>query len=566
VRVLYLVLACCAGLAGAPQKLIVKHLHVPVPMRDGARLSANVFLPSEHARVPAILVRTPYGKGQDITSNYQAFVDHGYAVVVEDVRGRYESEGAFQPLRQEPADGDDTLNWIARQPWSDGKVGMMGGSYLGIVQWKVALLNNPHLKAIFPVVSGYDEYRDRFYSTGGAMKLGNRLQWMSENLKAPGYQPDFSKFVLHLPLRTSDVVATGWTVEMYREAVAHPAYDSFWRAISTKEQIQKIRIPVFSVGGWYDNFVESDLEAYVALHKTFPLNRILVGPWPHSMSYRFAGVDFGPGASVPVRALQLEWFDQWLMGKDAPAVSRPPVKIFVMGANKWREEREWPPEQARAWKLYLASSGRANTLAGDGALGGKPARRGSKDRYVFDPSDPAPTRGGPVCCNPRVFPWGPMDQRPVEQRKDVLVYTSRPLKQNVEAIGPVQAVLYVATSATDTDFTAKLVDVFPDGNARNLTDGILRLRYRNSLEKPEPTKEGEIYKVTVDAGVTSNVFLKGHRIRVEISSSNFPRFDRNPNTGGPVADETRLFKASQTVYHDREHPSCVVLMVMPGRG
>jgi hypothetical protein len=555
----------CVALAWA-QRPPVKQLHVPVPMRDGVRLSANVFLPSEYARVPTILVRTPYGKGPGLTPNYQAFVDHGYAVMVEDVRGRYESEGSFQPLQQEPADGDDTLNWIARQPWSDGKIGMIGGSYLGIVQWKAALLDNPHLKAIFPVVSGYDDYRDRFYSTGGAVKLGNRLEWMSENLKVPGYQPDFSKFVLHLPIRTADVAATGRLSEMYQEAMDHPAFDSFWRAISTKEQIQKVRIPVFSVGGWYDNYAQSDLEAYAALHKTSGLNRILVGPWPHNMSYKFEGVDFGPQASVPMRSLQLEWFDQWLMGKDTPLVSKPPVEIFVMGANRWREAREWPPEQARVRNLYLDGSGRANTLAGDGALSDRPARHASQDHYEFDPRDPAPTRGGAVCCNPRVFPWGPMDQRPVERRADVLVYTSRPLKAGVEATGPVKVVLYVSTSAKDTDFTAKLVDVFPDGYARNLTDGILRLRYRNSLEKPVLAQAGEIYMVSVDAGVTSNVFLKGHRIRVEISSGNFPRFDRNPGTGAPIADDNRLIKASQTVYHDRAHPSRVVLMVMPEKG
>ncbi len=535
-------------------------------MRDGVRLAASIFLPplgSDHARLPAILVRTPYGRGAGITPNYQAFVDHGYAVVVEDVRGRYESEGVFQPLHQEPADGDDTLNWIARQYWSDGKVGMVGGSYQGIVQWKVAPLNNPHLKAIFPVVSGNDDYRDRFYSPGGALKLGHRLEWMSENQRAPGYHPDFSKYTLHLPLRTADILATGWTSEMYRAALDHPAYDSFWRAISTREQLQRIRIPVFSVGGWYDNFVESDLEAYAGLHKSSGLNRILIGPWAHNMSYGFEGVNFGPEAAVPIRTLQLEWFDQWLMGKDTPLVSQPPVKIFVMGANKWREEREWPPESASERRFFLVSSGKANTLNGDGALDEKPKWRVSEDRYVFDPRDPAPTLGGAVCCNPLIFPWGPKDQRPVEKRKDVLVYTTRPLKRDVEAIGPVKVVLYVATSARDTDFTAKLVDVFPDGYARNLTDGVLRLRYRNSLEKPELAHAGEVYRITLDAGVTSNVFLKGHRIRVEISSSNFPRFDRNPNTGGPIADEIRLRPASQTVYHDRQRPSHVLLLVMP---
>jgi putative CocE/NonD family hydrolase len=234
-----------------------------------------------------------------------------------------------------------------------------------------------------------------------------------------------------------------------------------------------------------------------------------------------------------------------------------------MGSNLWREAREWPPAEATRKLLYLESAGKANSLAGDGALNEKPARNPAADQFVFDPYAPVPTRGGAVCCNPKVFPWGPMDQRPVEQRKDVLVYTTKPMTHDLEAIGSVQAVLYVASSARDTDFTAKLVDVFPNGEARNLTDGILRLRYRNSLEKPELATPGEIYRVTVDAGVTGNVFRKGHRIRLEISSSNFPRFDRNANTGGAVEQAAKLVKASQTVYHDTAHPSCLLLMVMP---
>jgi len=534
-----------------------------IPMRDGVRLSANVFLPSDRARAPVILERTPYGKGADITPLYQAFVDRGYVVVAEDVRGRYESEGEFQPLEQEPNDGDDTLNWVARQSWCDGKIGMIGGSYRGIVQWKAAVLGNPHLKAIFPVVSGSDDYRDRFYSAGGAMKLGPRLEWMAENLKVPRYQPNFDKYVLHVPLRTSDIAATGRSQRMFQEALNHPAYDSFWRARSVLGRIQSVHTPVFAVGGWYDNFVESDLQAYSALRKTSGLNRLVVGPWPHSMSYKFEGVDFGPDSQIPIRALQLAWFDHWLMGKDEPALSGPPLTIFVMGSDKWREESEWPPPEARPVSFYLSSGGHANTLEGDGALSERPVERNALDRFAFDPRDPAPTRGGAVCCNPRVIPWGPMDQRPVERRKDVLVYTTKPLESDLEVIGPVQVTLYAATSAKDTDFTAKLVDVFPDGNARNLTDGILRLRYRNSADKPEPANPGQVYRLAIDAGVTSNVFLKGHRIRVEISSSNFPRFDRNPNTGGKIADETKTVTAAQTVYHDRSHPSELTLMAVP---
>jgi hypothetical protein len=234
-----------------------------------------------------------------------------------------------------------------------------------------------------------------------------------------------------------------------------------------------------------------------------------------------------------------------------------------MGANRWRDEHEWPLARTRLTPMYLVSRGRANTLSGDGSLGAHSPRKSSPDRFEFDPRNPAPTAGGAVCCNPKIFPWGPMDQRPVERRPDVLVFTSPPLKENLEVTGPVRVVLYAATSAPDTDFTAKLVDVFPNGEARNLTDGILRMRYRNSLEKVELAQPGEIYKLTIDAGVTSNVFLPGHRVRVEISSSNFPRFDRNPNTGRPIADETTLRKAFQTLYHDKAHPSRVVLPVIP---
>jgi uncharacterized protein len=557
-----LILIGAAALSAA-QKPAVRTVHAQIAMRDGVKLAANVYLPArDHVRFPAILERTPYGKGGEISPNHLAFVENGYAVVVQDVRGRYESKGTFDPLRQEGPDGFDTIEWIARQDWSDGKVGMIGGSYRGIVQWKAALLNNPHLKAIFPVVSGSDEYRDRFYSTGGAMKLGHRLGWMSENLKAPGYRPDFGKFVLHLPLRTADVAATGWTSQMWRDVTAHPTYDAFWRGLSVEEHLDRIKIPVFAVGGWYDNFAESDLKAYAALRKSSGLNRVLIGPWAHNMSLPFEGVDFGPESSAPVRSLQLGWFDQWLKGKDSPLMSEPPVKIFVMGANRWRDEREWPPKDAHPRRFYLESGGRANTLDGDGALADHAPAHGAEDRFEFDPRNPAPTRGGAVCCNPKVFPWGPMDQRPVEHRQDVLVYSTAPLKQDTEVVGPVEVVLYVATTAKDTDFSAKLVDVAPDGYARNLTDGLLRLRYRNSLERAELAKPGEVYRVTIDAGVTSNVFLKGHRIRVEISSSNFPRFDRNPNTGATIADETRFLKATQTVYHDRERPSQVVLMVM----
>ncbi|MGI8991490.1 MAG: CocE/NonD family hydrolase [Bryobacteraceae bacterium] len=536
----------------------VQQLHARIPMRDGVRLAANIFRPGTPARVPSVLVRTPYGKGEAIGVHYQTFVDHGYAIVAQDVRGRYESEGVFAPLRQEPADGDDTLNWIAKQPWSDGNIGMMGGSYLGICQWKAATLNNPHLKAIFPAFCGDDDYRDRFYSTGGAMKLGSRLLWISQNLRAPEYRPpDFSSFIWTLPLRRADIVTTGAQSEMYREALDHPADDAFWQSMSTRRKLGNVRVPVFSVGGWYDNFVESDLDAFAILNKKKDRNRILIGPWPHNMSVRLTGGNFGPNWLVPLRKTQIEWFDRWLKNglksKDAALDSKPPVRIFVMGANIWRDEREWPLRRARAVRFYLAT----------GVLALKPAERSAPDHFVYDPRNPVPTAGGAVCCDPKIFPWGPMDQRAVEKRRDVLVYTTPPLREDLEVTGPIRVVLYASTSAVDTDFTAKLVDVLPGRLARNLTDGILRARYRDSLESPALLEPGKIYKLMIDGGVTSNVFRQGHGLRLEISSSNFPRFDRNLNTGGPIADGTEMRKAAQTVFHDRAHPSYILLPVVP---
>lgn len=544
-----LILTLAAGQAVEP----VHQLDVKISMRDGVRLAANVYRPPGVSKAPALLVRTPYNKGTELLPGYKSFVDRGYAVIVQDVRGRYASEGVFRPLEQEPKDGYDTLDWLARQPWCDGNIGMMGGSYLGIVQWKVALLNHPNLKAISPVVSGYDDYRDRFYSTGGALKLGGRLQWMRENLRVRGYQPpEFDRFIFHLPLRTIDRLVTGETSEMMQRALDHPAYDTFWQKISTRDQIARIQIPVLSFGGWYDNFAQSDLEAFTAVQANGGTIHTIIGPWPHNMSIKFPAVDFGPDSGAPVRAMQIEWFDRWLRGKRL-AQARAPLRIFVMGENRWREENEWPLARANATPYYLHSKG---------ILAANPPGREKPDRYTYDPANPAPTVGGAVCCNPKVFPWGPIDQRTVETRPDILSYTSAVLAHDVEVTGPVKLILYLATTAPDTDFTAKLVDVFPDGSARNLTDGILRLRYRDSIEKPALAKPGESYRVTIDAGVTSNVFLKGHRIRLEVSSSNFPRFDRNPNTGRSIANETELRKAEQTVYHDRTRPSHLVLPVV----
>ncbi len=328
-----------------------------------------------------------------------------------------------------------------------------------------------------------------------------------------------------------------------------------------------MKVPVFAAGGWYDNYVEGDFRAFTELTRLGRHPHLLIGPWPHNMSYKFPGVDFGPQSSAPLRRFQLQWYDEILKRSTAaPSSDEAPLRLFVMGANLWRDEREWPLARARPTLLHLAGGGHANSSNGDGELSWNGAGAAGQDRFVYDPRNPVPTRGGSVCCDPKVFPWGPLDQRPVERRADVLVYSTAPLKHHLEVTGPIVVQLWVSSSTRDTDFTAKLVDVFPDGEARNLTDGILRLRYRNGLEHPSLAKPGAVLPIAIDAGVTSNVFLAGHRIRLEIASSNFPRFDRNPNTGGSIANETNLRPAQQIVYHDRLRPSAIVLPVVAEDG
>ena len=553
--VTFAVAAVCAA-----EGTMERSIDVRVTMRDGVKLSTNVFRPPGTGRWPALLIRTPYDKGDDLLPTYRLFIDNGYAVVVQDVRGRYDSEGLFEPMVQEGPDGEDTLYWIGHQPWSDGKVGMLGGSYVGIVQWQAALRGSPYLKAIFPLVSGFDDYYDRFYSRGGAMKWGHRLMWIAENLRAPGFKtPDFNRFIYHLPERTADRAVAGRTVEWYQHTLNHPSYDEFWRKLSTRQHLDRVKVPVFAMGGWFDNYGQSDLEAFAELRRLGRTAHVAIGPWAHNFSEKLA-IDFGPESALPVRRMQLAWFDHWLKGRDTIA-NLPPARIFTMGENKWHDLTEWPPGDS-ILTMYLGGKKKANSVFGSGTLEARQPVRASKDEFVYDPRKPVPTRGGPICCNVKVLPPGPMEQKTVEGRNDVLVYTSPALVEDTEVTGVIRALLYISTSAPDTDFTAKLVDVAPDGSAMSVTDGILRLRYRHGTSRPQLVQPDKVYPVQIDVGSTSIAFRAGHRIRLEVSSSNFPRFDRNPNTGRPIADELELRIARQTVYRGGRYPSMLVLPVV----
>ena len=545
-----------------------EELGVTIPMRDGVRLAADVVLPPGAGRWPSVLVRTPYGRKSSVMAGYQFFVRRGYAVILEDVRGRYESQGVFGDTVQEGPDGNDTINWISEQPWSNGRVAMAGNSYLGMVQWWAAVQDNPHLAAISPMCSGDDEYLDRFYSEGGALQLGHRLVWLAQNLTPPSHvRPLFASYIDHLPLRSADLAATGVVLPPWRTALAHPSYDSFWRRFSIREQIQRVEVPVLSFGGWFDEYAESDLDAFARLAKRHEAVETWIGPWAHNPGWKFPTRDFGPQAVLPIRTKQADWFDRWV--KKAPSLAEeteaetPLLHLFVMGPNVWREEHEWPLARTRQTPLYLNSEGHANSSAGDGVLHWQPVKESPSDVFTYDPEDPVPTEGGAICCDPNLLPPGPLDQTTVERRDDVLVYTTPPLNEEVEVTGPVRVVLYVATSANDTDYTAKLVDVQPDGHPLLVTDGIQRLRYRLSLAEPVFVKRNTAYEISIDAGVTSYVFATGHRIRLEVSSSNFPRFDRSLNSVRPNADEMKIGKARQTVFHEHGYPSAIILPIIP---
>ena len=544
---------------------VQEELGVSVVMRDGIRLAADVFRPQTPGRWPTLLVRTPYNRKSSAMASYRFFARRGYAVVIEDVRGRFASQGAAGAIEQEGPDGDDSVNWIAEQPWSDGRVGMVGSSYLGIVQWWAAIQDNPHLVTIAPVNSGDDEYLDRFYSPGGALKLGHRLLWLSQNFTPPAQRrPQFGSYIFHLPLMTADLAATGEVSGIWRTALSHPSYDAYWRNLSIRQNLRRVRIPVLSMSGWFDNYSESELDAFSTLAKHGDVVETWIGPWSHISDIRLAAHDFGPESILHIRTKQSEWFDRWLKkpvaGEEHPT---PSLHLFVMGPNIWREEHEWPLGRTRFTPLYLASKGRANSRSGNGALTWQPVRKSQSDSFTYDPKDPVPTMGGAICCDPKVLPPGPLDQTPVENRNDVLVYTSERINEEMEVTGPVRVVLYVSTSVNDTDFTAKLVDVQPDGSPLLVCDGIQRLRYRLSLDNPVFVKRNTPYQISIDAGVTSYVFMPGHRMRLEVSSSNFPRFDRSMNTMRPNALESKVTKARQTIYHQKGYPSAVILPLIP---
>lgn len=549
---------------------VVAQYNVMVPMRDGVRLSTDVYHPKGEGRYPTILTRNPYGNGSGGISGAKHWAARGYAVVTQDIRGRYDSDGNFYPYAYDANDGHDILEWIARQPWSNGKVGMTGGSYMGSTQWLAALQKSPALVTIIPAVAPFDYYKDAVYP-GGAFSLAARLEWITYmgGRTAQTGPFDMTHIQKHLPLKTIGT-DSGLDLPVIRDWIAHPNHDDYWHRFDVKARVGEIDLPVMHIGGWFDAFLSGTLASYQAMREgarteaSRSHQRLLIGPWHHRInrSSKTGDIEFGPQATLNMSEVEVPWLDHWLQGKDNGLMRQPPVRIFVMGENRWRDEQEWPLARTKYTKYYLHGANGADQSTVAGVLdANKPRAAKASATYVYDPDNPVPTLGGgllPLSLGP-----GPRDQSPLGQRADVLTFTTAALEQDTEVTGPLQVTLYASSSAKDTDFTAKLVDVHADGKAYNLTDGIIRARYRESFEAPRLIEPGKVYEYTISLVATSNVFKKGHRIRVDISSSNFPHFDRNPNTGHEFGADAERQPATQTIFYTRKYPSHITLPIIP---
>jgi putative CocE/NonD family hydrolase len=565
---------------------------VPIKMRDGVTLYADIVRP-DSGKHPVVLVRTPYdrrmahgGMGIDMMN----LASHGYAVVIQDCRGRFESEGEFAPFHQETNDGYDTVEWCGHQSWSTGKVGMMGGSYVGATQWLAAIMRPPSLAAISPRITASNYYEGWTY-VGGALAWGFAASWTLgqlvganlENIRRNKEIPQSMMTELMNAIDNMDPAfhATPTTrlpglnreiAPFFYEWIQHNTYDDYWKQVAIEERHNQVTVPSFNSGGWFDIFLGGTIKNYVGMRKSGPTPqsrqaRLMLGPWFHGPTGAVAG-DYYFGAkagdiAIDLAGRQIRFFDHYLKNDNNGLDKEPPVHLFVMGENTWRTENEWPLARAQTAQFYLSSGGRANTLNGDGVLTrDAPRASQSPDVFLYDPRNPVPTRGGGTCCTQIFLPGGSFDQRPIEQRPDVLCYTTPPLAEDTEVTGPISMTLYAATSAPDTDFTAKLVDVCPapDHCVHGITDGIIRAKYRSgTVSAARPLTSGQVERYNIDLVATSYLFKKGHCIRVEVSSSNFPRFDRNPNTGKAPFEETELRTATQAVYHSAEHPSSITL-------
>ncbi len=532
---------------------ILAEKNVRIPMRDGVTLAAEVYRPDAEGRFPALVQVSYYVTG---AGQADFFVPRGYVCVLANSRGRGGSEGEWDPYVNEPQDGFDVQQWVGQQPWCNGRVGTFGQSYNAFTQIMSAPLASPYLKCMVPV-EGQQTFFGHQYNDG-VLQLNVVFTHGLFATGATGLQghiPIRDPHFLQLPLMSAADKVPHPQAQRIKKWLQHARYDEHWKSFGVKDKYDRIQAPAYFATGWYDNLVHENFRNFVGFRQQGGNEavrrgtKLRVGPGVH-------------GANRLPQAESLRWFDYWLKGLPTGIDQEPPLQIFVMGAGRWRDEYEWPLARTQFTKFYLSSGGQANSANGDGRLTTTaPRGDGRPDTFVYDPANPVYTLGGQISTNPEV--WGPQDRQSVQTRKDVLVYTTEPLAEDTEVTGPVEVKLYAASTAVDTDFTATLTDVHPDGRAIHICEGIRGATFRQSLEHPTPIVPGQVYEYSISLWETSQVFAKGHRIRLEISSSNFPRYARNQNTGLPLGTSAQIKTATQTIFHDARQPSHLLLPIIP---
>ncbi|MCW2516556.1 MAG: putative hydrolase, CocE/NonD family [Mycobacterium sp.] len=576
---------------------VAKQSDVPATMRDGTVLRADVYRPRTADEVPVILMRTQYGKdGAQAGSRYQPpdwFASHCYLVVVQDIRGQGASGGVFSEFTHDQADGYDSVEWAAGLPGSNGKVGMYGSSYVGATQWLAAVTAPPHLVTIVPANTASDYY-DGWTYEGGEFRLAFVLPWAMESIATTAAQNRNDQATVHElaaaakdltrwldlrpfkdlpPMQPDNPAVAPW----YFDWIRHSTRDDFWKQFSIRDRYPSVTVPVMHFEGWYDAFLAGGVEnfagmvAHGANADARANQRLVIGPWDHvdwgrpdSEPAPMLKV-IGPVANSPINELMLDWYDHFLKGSNKGAdgkewAGKPRVDYFLMGANVWKTASGWPLPQTKSTTYFLSGAGGSDRK---GQLVDAPPTVDAPDVYTYDPRFPAPSLGGHSCCGAQSGPQGPYDQTPVEQRSDVLVYSSAPLSSDTEVTGTTTVNLWAESSAPDTDFTAKLTVVKPDGEVVNLNDGILRTSFRDSLSNPTPTTPNQPVAYQIQIWPTSYEYRAGDRIRLEISSSDYPQFAPNPNTGEPLGQSAATAVATQTILHDAAHPSSITLPVIP---
>lgn len=563
--------------------------NVPATMRDGTVLRADVYRPADAGEYPVLLMRVPYNKDVAQSFAYQHpswYARHGYVVVIQDCRGRYASGGRFDPIRQEPHDGYDTIQWASTLPESNGSVGMYGFSYAGATQLLAAAEKPPALKCCAPAFTAGD-YFDGWMYEGGVLNLAFVLSWTVQMLAAQdavhardwkaaarlhAHGNDFPRLFHQRPLDQLPLLRETGAAPYFFDWLEHDTRDDYWSSIGLPERYDQITVPCLHIGGWYDIFAAGTVRNYTELTRRAEAGaaaeqRLIMGPWIHMpWAPEATGPALGESFRNRIDHAQAAWFDRWLKPPNtAPPGDTPDhapsVSYFVMGANRWTTSTTWPPHQTTV-RLYLASHGQANSRSGDGRLHpAPPAPESPADMYISDPANPVPSAGGNSCCNQAVSPMGQACQATVEVRNDVLVYTSAPLTDHLECTGTPTVTLYAASTAIDTDWIVRLVDVDPDGHAVNISQGALRARYRRSLSAPQPLTPNAVTQFHIPMNPTSWRFQAGHRIRLQVTSSDFPAKDPNRNTGSAQASAHpwEHVVAHQTVFHDQQHPSVLCL-------